>query len=254
MKNMKKMSFLVLLLSVAALTGCGQKTTGKSVTNNYITNPSTSSDSGSGTGSDSIYGCNGVAKSGATSCYYTNIPRLVFSGPGTNGGLYWSSKSTSNGGNLPTYISQNQFRSDAYISFRMKPSYGSANEVTLQGKKCAAPTLTYFTKLKVYLMLRRASDSIGQVKELTANVNSYSNTAIFDVSSLSTTEPYVVEIVGVNSNHRCNVNGGKYGSALAGCPDMYYDIPFITNSTTGLMECVAMNLEMATDSTYNFPN
>ncbi len=244
MKNTKKASFLVLLLSAIVLSGCGKETTGKSTVNNYYSGSSSSSSST--TTADGTT-CDGVAKSGATSCYYTNIPRFVFSGPGTynNGAtVYWSSNT-----NLPSYVSKNQFRSDAYISFRMKPSYGSAYESTLQGKKCAIDTLTNFSKLKVWVMLRRASDSIGPIKEMTASVNSYSNTVSFDVSSFSTTDPYIMEIVGVNSNHRCNA---KYGTAMSGCPDMYYDIPYVTN-TTGYTECAAFNVEMATDSTYGFP-
>jgi hypothetical protein len=249
MKNVTKISFLLLLVATT-LASCSQKTSGTKTVYTTVTNPSTGTDTGTGTGTGTVTGCSdGVARSGTTSCYYSNLPRLVISGPGTYGTTIWSSKN-----NLPSSISQNQFRTDATFAVRIKPTYPLANEPSRQGRTCSGYTSTNFTKLKVWVMLRRSIDSLGEVQELTASVNSYSNTARFTVPG-GTSDPYIVEVIGVNSDHRCNtVYGSLSTSDRAACTagTKYYDIP--VNSTTAPTECVAFKMDIATDDTYDLPN
>jgi hypothetical protein len=233
-------SFPLFVIFFTLLTGCSQKTT------NNKTTTSTTSTNASGTNSSSTTttnnGCDGIARDGITTCYYTNLPTLTFSGPGTVGPVYWSSNS-----NLPGHISPNQFRTDATFNVRIKPLY--ADGTSLQGRTCSQFTKTNFSKLQVQLMLRRSVDSLGEVKTLTADVNSNSAKASFTVPG-GTTNPYILEVISVMSNHRCNA---VYGSAPGGCPNAYYDIPKNTN-VANPTECVAFKIEYSTDNTLDLPN
>lgn len=241
MKLIKTTSLPMMALLLSGLIGCTAKESGKVVNNTYVTNPSTVTPT-TPDPTDPVTGCNGIPRSGATSCYYTNLPQLVFSGPGTIGPVYWSSNT-----NLPSHISPNQFRTDATFSVRIKPSYADGGNST-QGRSCSQFTKTNFGKLQVQVMLRRSNDSLGEVKTLTADVGAYSSTARFSVPG-GTTNPYILEVVSVLSNHRCNA---YYGSAVGGCPNVYYDIP--VNSSPNPTECVAFHIEYATDNTYDLPN
>ncbi len=242
-------SLTLLLITLFAISACAEKKTGSTV-NQYITYPGTGTGTGgvnpvTGTGgTGAVTGCaDGVARSGATKCYYTNLDKLVYSGPGTVGPVYWSSAT-----DLPSHISPNQFRTDATFAVRMKPSVADGG-LSKQGRSCSQYTKNNFTKLQVQVMLRRAGDSLGEVKTLTGSVGGSSNTARFTVPS-GTTSPFILEVVSVLSNHRCNA---VYGSAPTGCPNSFYDIPVVTD-TAYPTECVAFNLEYATDETYDLPN
>lgn len=248
---MKKYSSLPLLLLVLlGLSACAEKKTGSTVNNTYVQNPvtgstgTTDSTGTTGTTTGGVTGCSdGVARAGATKCYYTNLDTLVFSGPGTVGPIYWSSAT-----DLPGHISPNQFRTDASFAVRVKPIVADGGS-SRQGRSCSQFTKNNFSKLQVKVMLRRSGDSLGEVKTLTGEVNKSSNTARFTVPG-GTTEPYILEVVSVLSNHRCNA---AYGSAPSGCPNAYFDIPVVSN-TNYTTECVAFNIEYATDDTYDLPN
>lgn len=246
MTNTKKASLLVLLLC-ATLSSCGQKSNGKSVTNNYVTNSSSNSSSGSSSGSSgAITGCSdGVARSGATSCYYTNLPRLVFSGEntGTNQ-IQWSSST-----DRPSYIDPGQFSTDATFSVRIRASALVGTETSRQGRTCAGPFLTPYTKVRAYLQLRKAGASSGEVVEVTSTIGGSANTARFTVPR-GTTEPFILDVKGIVSDYRCT-----YGSLTAdmktrcAAGTYFADIPI----STGPTPCVAFTIEMATDSTYDLP-
>lgn len=222
MKNIMKTSFLVLLLSVA-LSSCGQKTTGKSTTNNYYSNGSSSTDSSTD------------SSTGTTYTFKTGLPDLIIKGPGTNS-LYWSSAT-----NLPSYIDPESFRADAKFAVRIKvsavaggtalanPTYPATN------KACSTFTSNSFSKLQVKLMLRKSGVSLGETQTLTASVGATSSIAEFSVPSGSSS-PFILEVVEVLSDHRCKQsNGSLY------CP--YADIPYNSGGPT---ECVGLKIEYAT--------
>ncbi len=225
MKNMKKMSFLVLLLSVAALTGCGQKTTGKSTINNYYSNGSSSS---------------GSTTDGSTSTSYTfktGLPDLVIKGPGTNS-LYWSSAN-----NLPSYIDPDSFKADAKFAvrikgFRVTGGTALANPThTETNKACSTFTTNSFTKMQVKLMLRKSGSSLGETVTLVADASTsaYSSVGEFSVPNGSSS-PFILEVVEVLTDHRCTASSGKLY-----CP--YSDIPYNSGGPT---ECVGLKIEYAT--------
>jgi hypothetical protein len=256
MKNVTKKSLFFILLCVG-LANCSPTTSTKST--NYSSTSGTNAntggeiiiDNGNGNGTGPSSCSDGIARAGVTSCYYSNLPRMVFNGPGTYGETLWSSAT-----GLPQNISPNQFRTDASFAVRMKPSYPIANELSRQGRTCGQYLATNFSKLKVYVMFRRSVDSIGEVKELTANVNAYSNTARFTVPG-GTTEPYILEVVGLATDHRCkaNIYGNLSDTQNAACNagTLYLGIPYRT-PTTAPTECVAFSMDMATDNTYDLPN
>lgn len=239
-------------MTLVLISACAEKKTGSTV-NQYITNPVTGGGgtgtggggTGTGGGTGAITGCaDGVARSGATRCYYNNLPTLVFSGPGTVGPVYWSSAN-----DLPAHISPNQFKTDASFAVRMKPSTVSGG-TSIQGRNCSSWTQNNFNKLQVQVMLRRAGDGLGEVKTLTGAVGSASNTARFTVPG-GTTSPYILEVISVLSNHSCDQ--AKYGKLATPCTSTtFYPIP--VNGTSYPTECVAFNLEVATDDTYDLPN
>ena len=249
MKHMTKASFLILLLS-AALTGCAEKSKGKSTTNNYYSNSSSnssSSGSGSGSSSGSITGCSdGVARSGATSCYYTNLPRLVFSGENTRTDqIQWSSST-----DLPNYIDRDQFSTDATFSVRIRASALVGTETSKQGRTCAGPFLTPYKKVRAYLQLRKAGASSGQVVEVTSTIGSPSTTAKFTVPR-GTTEPFILDVKGIVSDYRCTYGSLSTDMKTRCDAGTYFaDIPIDNGPYT---PCVAFTIEMATDSTYDLP-
>nr|BDT27255.1 hypothetical protein BHI3_07210 [Bacteriovorax sp. HI3] len=226
MMNMKKVSFLVLLLSTVAVTGCGQKTTGKSVTNNYITNPST--DNGSGTST-------GTGSSGTTYTFSTALPDLTIQGPGTNS-LYWSSAN-----NLPSYIDPNSFQADARFAVRIKAFRVTGGTALANpshaAKACSTFTTNNFSKMQVKLMLRKSGSSLGETQTLVADASTsaYSSVAEFTVPSGSSS-PFILEVVEVLTDHRCKASSGKLY-----CP--YADIPYNSGGPT---ECVGLKVEYAT--------
>ena len=244
-KNTTTLSAITLVILLTLLSGCAQKSSTRINSSTSSTTSGTSSPiSGSGNvGNTGISGCNGVYRESATSCYFSNLPTLTISGPGTYGITYWSSNS-----NLPQHISPNQFRTDASFNVRIKPKYADATN-SIQGRKCSPFTKTNFSKLQIQLMLRRSTDTLGEIKTVSASVDTYSSKATFTVPG-GTTNPYVLEVVSVMSNHRCN---SAYGSAPNGCPNVFFDIPVNTN-TYNPTECVAFDIEYSTDNTYDLPN
>lgn len=235
MKNMTKISFLVLLLSFA-LSGCAEKTKGKTVViNNTTTSPVTTGGSGTNTDTD---GDGDVDGDDAAVTFYTNLPILTIQGPGTNG-MYWSSAT-----NLPAYISPNQFRTDAKFSVRIRASRVTGGTALANSykaaKACSTFTSNNFSKIQAKIMLRRSGDSLGEVVTVTSDVDSVGAAASFTVPG-GTTQPYILEVVEVLTDHRCKQSGGSLY-----CP--YADIPYNSGGPT---DCVGLKVEFATDSSYN---
>lgn len=223
MMNMKKMSFLVLLLSTVALTGCGKTTTGKSTTNNYYSNGSSS---------------NGSTTDGSTTTSYTfktGLPDLVIQAPGTLG-LYWSSAT-----DLPSYIDPSSFRADAKFAVRVKGfrvTGGTAlKNHKFPARECSVFTTNNFTKMQVKLMLRKSGVSLGETVTLIADASTgaYSSVGEFSVPSGSN-DPFILEVVEVQTDHRCKASSGKLY-----CP--YSDIP---SNSGGPTDCVGLKVEYAT--------
>jgi hypothetical protein len=256
MKNLMKTSlFLTLVLMMAV--GCDQKTSTKkkSSTSNTITNPST--DTGTGNGNGSLDGCNGVYRADATSCYRSDIPTFTLSGTSTSAGLsigpvLWSSRTS-----LPSTYSQNSFVTDATFKVRIKPSYPNANARSAQGRLCSGSMAYNFTRVKVYVMLRRTIDSITSYKEIVAKVGEYSTKTALTIPG-GTTEPYILEVVGIATDHRCNAAYGSLSAnEKAACTAGTYwgSIPLVVSSAypDALTSCAGITLEYSTDSTYDLP-
>lgn len=241
---MKTNIFIILLIAVVGF-GCKQQApapAGSTITNNYTTNPvtsggSTGSTGSSGSTSSGVSGCDGIARTGATSCYYSNIPTVQVSG-GLPGQTYWSSV------NLPSAISQNQFVTDATFNVRIIPRVADPNVLSTSGKTCSPFTINNSKKLQVKLMLRKQGVSLGPVVTLSADRDVASAKGVFTVPG-GTTQPYILEVVSVMSDTRCTWAGGT--SSLY-CP--YADIPI---NNLGPTECVAFDIQFSTDNTYDLP-
>jgi hypothetical protein len=244
-KKTIKLSLVASLAAIAILAGCAQKSSTTNNTSNTSSGGTSTPITGGGGsgGTGGISGCNGVYREGAASCYYTNLPTITISGPGTYGVTYWSSNT-----NLPQHISPSQFRTDATFNVRIKPKYADATN-SIQGRRCSSFTKSNFSRLQVQLMLRRSVDTLGEIRTVNASVDAYSSKAVFTVPG-GTADPYILEVVSVMSNHRCNA---VYGSAPGGCPNVYFDIPVNTN-VANPTECVAFDIEYSTDNTYDLPN
>ena len=247
MKTIMNASFLILLLAVT-LTSCAQKSNGKKVTNNYITNPITDSN-GNGVpdvdeGGGTVEGCDGVYKNGATRCYYSNLPKIVVSGTGAAGTYYWQSN------NLGSGWDQNQFRSDGRVAVRIKAIDYSPNDRSVQGRICGQYKHKY-DKIKVSLMVR--GTSMTEPQDFIASAGGYSNKVYFDVPG-GVDAPFIIEVHSVFTDQACKM-GSLQGDMVAGCPakTWYGKIPLQTDTAFDTF-CAAFKIEYATDTTYGLPN
>ena len=262
MKNLIKTSFFLTLVVMMAV-GCQQKTTKKKSTTS-TTSPSTGTGNGTtgeGTtdlsgGTKSIDGCDGVYRADATSCYRADIPTFTLSGTATTGiaigPVLWSSATS-----LPDTYSQNSFVTDATFKLRFKASNPNANARSAQGRLCSGPMAYNFTRVKLYVMLRRSIDSITTYKEIIAKVGSYSTKTTLSVPR-GTTDPYILEVVGIATDHRCNAAyGGLSKNEQAACTAGTYwgSIPLVVSEKypDALTSCAGITLEYSTDSTYDLP-
>jgi hypothetical protein len=241
MNNLNKFATISTFL---CLFSCGQKVTVTNKGTDYSASTSTTTTTTTTTSTS----CDGVYRSGVTSCYYKNLPEIALSGPGTKGQTYWSSTNDLSGSG----ISPNQFSTDATFSVRMIPSYITDGRTSKQGRVCSQYTAKNFTKMQLFVQLVKDGQSVGDTATLTAAATSdgtwnYSNTYRYSVPS-GTTSPFKLEVVGVTTDHRCS---GKYGTAPTNCTFM--DIPLVTK-TSAPTECVGFTLQMATDDTYDLPN
>lgn len=257
-----KTSFLLTLV-IMMVAGCEQKTsTNKkksSSTSNTITNPNTGIGNGDGidTGSGSIDGCNGVYRADATSCYRSDIPTFSLSGTVSKtievGPVLWSSRTS-----LPSTYSQNSFVTDATFKVRIK-ALQNANSVSMQGRNCSGPMAYNFSRVKVFFMLRRTIDSLTVYKEATANVGAYGAKVSLPIPG-GTSEPYILEVVGVATDHRCKT--AQYGALStneqAACTaGTYWGTIPLQQPTAAYpnppTSCVGVTIEYSTDSTYDLP-
>jgi hypothetical protein len=247
MKNSKVKNVAMLTTMLLMFSSCTQKMVNSSSTSTSSSSSSSTSTTDSSS-STTISGCDGVYRSGASTCYYKNLPEVTVSGPGTYGTTLWSSSTDLSG----TGLSQNQFVTDATFSVRMVPSYILDKRTSKQGRVCTNQR-TVPTKVKLFVMMRKSTASLGEVATLTATYNTssstwdYSNTYRYTVPG-GTTSPYVLEVVGVQTNQRC-----LESSPPATCStEPYMDIPVVTG--TSPTPCIGFKLQMATDETYDLPN
>lgn len=249
--NQQSLTHIFILCLLNFTYSCGNKSTTINSPVTQSTSPSTTTSPTNGTTSTtststSTVGCDGIARTNASVCYYKNLPELTFNGPGTYGTTLWSSSTDLTG----MGISPTQFTTDATFSVRMKPSYITDGRVSKQGRNCSKYMGTNFTKMRLFVMLRKNNTSLGEVATLDATYSgttwNFSNTWRYTVPR-GTLDPYVLEIVGLQTNDRCT---GYYGTAPTGCS--YMDIPLATG--TNPTECVGVTLQMATDDTYDLPN
>ena len=247
----KKSNLIMLIFISMGIVSCGPSavTSSNSGSSNSAVTTSTSGGTSSTTagGSSNINGCDGIPRAGATQCYYKNLPQIALSGPGSLGVTYWSSAS-----NLANYgIDPNQFATDATFSVRMIPSYITDGRTSANGRTCGQYLSQNYTTLQVSVMLHKSGVSVGETATLVANYTNgawqFSNTYRYNVPS-GTTSPFILDVVGVQSNDRCT---NFYGTPPANCTLM--DIP-VNSVTTYPTECVGFTLQMATDSTYDLPN
>lgn len=204
-------------------------------------NPTVDTPTGNGpSSSGSSTSCNGIYRDGVTKCYYRNIPSIIASG-GTYGQTWWSSTNfvASSG------VSPAQFSTDATFNVRIVPRIPSSTDTSTFGKACSQ-WMTNASKLKVQLMLHKNGVSVGEVATLTSSIDTPSKVWHFQVPV--TADPLVLEVVNVLSDSRCS---GKYGSIPTSCKtNVYMDIPV---NTKGPTECVAFDIHMSTDETYDLP-
>lgn len=255
MKISAKILFPLLVLALMAAS-CSNKTSStnkKSSTSNGSTNNGNTTNTGDTADEDDCPG--GIDRGNAIiECYYRNIPKIIFSGPGdvTN----WSS--LTNLANTP--VPQDQFRTDSYLGIRMKP-FKVTGGTSIQGRKCHS--WPEATKVKIEVMIRRAEDSISMVRrELEASLDSYSNVARFKKANgelPGTNSPYIIEIIKVHTNWRCLSDAklpvGSQNQA-AYCPYHNFPVTIFANdpvkTQNTVTECVGVQLEVATDNSYDF--
>ena len=257
MKNLFKTSLLLTFIAMLAA-GCGQTTTSNTKktstsssnpstgTPNTHTIPTTPVDPGT------IAGCNGVYRAGASRCYFTEIPKIQFNGTSLTASAVNNVQIWSSATGLPSSFSPNNFVTDGSFSVRFKPTIASTGN-SQQGRVCSGPQAYNWSRVRIHLMLRRQGESLTTIYTTSASLDAYSTKINLPVLS-GTTAPYVLEVMGIESDHRCKteVYGNLSTAEKAACTAGNYwaSIPLNTGGPTA---CVAVNLEFATDSTYDLP-
>lgn len=184
--------------------------------------------------------CDGIPKSGIKNCYYKNIPTIQVSG-GTYGQLFWSS------GTRGSNISQKQFITDQSFNVRIIARSPSSGTSTF-GRTCS-PYMLNSTKLRIKVQLHKQGLSLGEEAILTSDIGVPSKVWHFKTQG-GMTEPYVLDVINVESNARCT---GAYGTPLESCSENpYYGIPVQTQRDYST-ECAAFDIQFATDYTYDLP-
>ncbi len=239
---------------MSALASCSVKSTSSKTTTTNTSSTSPIGTSGTGSGGTStgtgttVSGCDGVARDGATRCYYKNIPTIQVMGATTAassaGTPYWSSATLTSSG---TGVSPNQFVSDGTFNIRIIPRLANATTAasnpSVAGKTCSS-FMNNAKKLYVQIRLRQQGASSGEIATLSAAIDEASN--IWHFSPPVSATPLVVEVINVMADIRCNQSGGKYY-----CP--YADIPLNSPTMNYPTECVAFDLQYSTDETYDLP-
>lgn len=260
---MKKRNLLLTSIILFALVGCINSKTTKKTSGSSGGDSIIDTGNGDGTGETGGSGtdltdCPGaVVTNGASRCYYT-LPQQTYSGSGQAGSAaFWNSKN-----NLSSAYSQEIFRTDLKFQARIRPRYASA-QTSFQGRKCGTQLMANFNKMQVQLMLSKSSDNglSDNIGTFEAKVNEWSKYVTFQVPT-GTTSPLVLSVHSIQTNHRCkeSIYGALSAQQKAGCTagTTYYDIPVRYGNkertdTSVVTECVAFDIQFATDYTYSFP-
>lgn len=249
----KYYKILMILLVLSSLEACTKSTSSKSTT----TTTGTSSNSATTattttTGTSTTVGgisCDGVNNNtGATKCYYKNIPTIQVMGivKGSTTPL-WSSRT-----NIGTSISQGQFSTDEIFNVRIVPRMAiktnPAVNPSVAGKSCDHLMTKIATKLFVQIKLQTKEEDLagsteGEVATLSAAIDTPSN--VWHFSKRVTASNLVMKVVTVLTDSRCQQGGTGY------CP--YADLPLSTPTSTLPTECVAFDIQYSTDETYDLP-
>ena len=256
MTNYYKISAVILIASF--FSSCSVKSTGSNSptssggTTSTTTNVTTGGGGTTTTTTTTTTGgisCDGINNNtGATTCYYKNIPTVQAMGvlPANAGVTIWSSK------NLGTSF-QNNFVTDEVFNVRIVPRMAiktnPAVNPSVAGKSCNNTLTKIATKLFVQLKLQTKEEDLagsvnGEVATLSAAIDEPST--VWHFSKRVTPSNLVLKVVTVLSDSRCQQGGTGY------CP--YSDIPLNSPTIASYpTECVAFDIQFSTDTTYDLP-
>ena len=255
MKNIKRLSALILIVS--AISACSVKTTNSNPTTTSTTSPIGTGNNNNGSGNNNGGGttttggisCDGVNNNGASICYYKNIPTIQVMGAtqaAINAGTpYWSSLTNLQG------ISPAQFSTDTVFNVRIIPRMAvkssAAVNPSVPGKSCNNTMTKIATKLWIQLKLQTQAEAsgsnVGEVATLSASIDQPST--VWHFSKRPSNSPLVLKVVNVLTDSRCQQGGTGY------CP--YADLPLSTPTNTYPTECVAFDIQFSTDETWDLP-
>ncbi len=242
---------------MTGLSACSVKSPSpkSSPTSTVGTSPVSGNGNGSGTGSSSTTGgitCDGINNTGATKCYFKNIPTIQVMGvsPANIGKTIWSSSR-----NLGSSIPQNQFTTDVVFNVRIVPRRAiKTNEAvnpSVPGKSCNHRMTNDIIASKLYVQLKLQTkeedlnDTGGEVATLSAEIGQPSSVWHFD--KRLTRSNLVLKVITVESNSRCNQSKGTLYCDFADIPLSY------PTDATKPTECVAFDIQYSTDETYDLP-
>lgn len=245
---------------MTGLSACSVKSTSSksSTTSTSGTSPVSGNGNGSGTGSSTTTGgitCDGINNTGATKCYFKNIPTIQAMGvpPANIGKTIWSSSK-----HLDSSIPQNQFATDEVFNVRIVPRMAiktnPAINPSVPGKTCNHTMTNIATKLFVQLKLQTKEEDLagrtsGEVATLSAGIDEPSK--VWHFSKRVTRSNLVLKVITVFSDTRCNGYNGKGYCPFADIPLTKHPNPII--DATYPTECVAFDIQFSTDETYDLP-
>jgi hypothetical protein len=251
MKNYYSLTIFILIMTV--LSACSVKSTSSKSSTTSTSGTSPVNGNGSSTTTGGI-ACDGINNTGATKCYFKNIPTIQVMGVSSAniGKTIWSS---SNPQHLDTSIPQNQFTTDEVFNIRIVPRMAiktnQAVNPSVPGKSCDHTKTNDIiaSKLLVQLKLQTKEEDLagltsGEVATLSAGIDEASK--VWHFSKRVTRSNLVLKVITVLSDSRCKQpNGAGY------CP--FADIPLSYPTQTYPTECVAFDIQFSTDETYDLP-
>jgi hypothetical protein len=231
------------------LSACSVKSTSSKSSTTSTSGTSPVNGNGSSTTTGGI-ACDGINNTGATKCYFKNIPTIQAMGVTreNSGKTIWSSRS------LDTSIPQNQFTTDEVFNVRIVPRMAiktnQAVNPSVPGKSCNHTMTNIATKLFVQLKLQTKEEDLagstsGEVATLSAEIGQPSS--VWHFSKRVTRSNLVLKVITVLSDSRCNESKGTRYCDYADIPLAY---PTDYSKPT---ECVAFDIQFSTDETYDLP-
>lgn len=245
MKNVTQKFFLTILLATL-MTGCGKESSSTATnTSTSGTNPSTGSGdtgTGSGTPASCPWGTGseaGISTNGQSTDYYTIPYHDVIMHGASTGVVTFNSQLNLSGYNGSI------FKTDSRFHLRVIP-HNIGKGTDSKGNTCTKQAAAQvFSKMNVGIVVRAANGTSG--------VGSYHffqdipidcASQVFEFDVPATSDPLVIEVLNTTDDQDCLEDQSRGITSGRNCP----------YTEKGSLECYALDIQFATDTTKDIPH